>query len=217
MLLSIAEEIMLLLLEDDKGGFVHVPEISMRCILSGAVLMELALMDKIDTDLERLIVVDSEPVDDEILDPILRRLAEDNEQHDTRHWVELCSTDADDIRRRALNRLCQAGILEKKDDRFLWMFKTRRYPLIDGKIEREVKHRIMSILFSDEIPEPRDIIIIVLVDACGLFRHLLSEKEHKRTRERISAIRKMDLIGQAVTNSVREIEASLALALHPPF
>ncbi len=216
-MLSIAEEIMLLLLEDDKGGFVHVPEISMRCILSGAVLMELALMDKIDTDLERLIVVDPEPVDDEILDPILHRLAEGHEQHGTRHWVELCSSDADNIRRRALNRLCQAGILEKKDDRFLWMFKTRRYPLIDGKIEREVKHRIMSILFSDEIPEPRDIIIIILVDACGLFRHLLSEKEHKRMRERISAIKKMDLIGQAVTNSVREIEASLALALHPPF
>ncbi len=216
-MLSIAEEIMLLLLEDDEGGFVHCPELSIRCVLSGAVLMELALKDKIDTDLEKLIVVDSEPLGDKLLDPTLELLASSEETRDARYWVEFCARNADSIRRRALDRLCESGILEKKDDRFLWVFKTRRYPIRDGKVDREVKHRIMSILFTDEIPGPRDIIIVGLVDACGLFRHLLSEREHKGTRERIAMIRKMDLIGQAVTNSVREIEASLALALHPPF
>lgn len=216
-MLSIAEEIMLLLLEDDEGRFVHVPELSVRCVLSGAVLMELALKDRIDTDLEKLIVVNTVPLNDELLDPTLAKLAASEDDRDARYWVEFFARDADNIRRHALNRLCETGVLERKDDRFLWVFKTRRYPIRDGKFDREVKHRIMSILFTDEIPEPRDIIIVGLVDACGLFRHLLSEREHKRVRERIALIRQMDLIGQAVTNSVREIEASLALALHPPF
>ncbi len=216
-MLSIAEEIMLLLLEDEEGRFIHVPELSVRCVLSGAVLMELALKNKVDTDLEKLFVINSEPLGDKLLDPTLAKLAATEETKDARYWVEHCATDADQIRTQALTSLCEAGVLEKKDDRFLWVFKTRRYPIRDGKVDREVKHRIMSILFSDEIPEPRDIIIVGLVDACGLFRHLLSEREHKGARERIKMIRRMDLIGQAVTSSVREIEASLALALHPPF
>lgn len=216
-MLRIAEEIMLLLLEDDEGRFIHVPELSIRCVLSGAVLTELALLNKIDTDLEKLIVINTEPLNDKLLDPTLAKLAATDDFHDARYWVNSCANDADRIRQEALKRLCEVGVLEKQDDRFLWMFKTRRYPIRDGKVDREVKHRIMSILFTEEIPDPRDIIIIGLVDACGLFRHLLSEREHKNARERIAMIRKMDLIGQAVTNSVREIEASLALALHPPF
>ena len=57
----------------------------------------------------------------------------------------------------------------------MWMFRSRRYPMIDGEAEREVKLRIMEVLFSDEIPDPRDIMIICLVDACGIFKELLSQ------------------------------------------
>ena len=131
--------------------------------------------------------------------------------------MEFIAREADAIRTASLDRLIEKGILRREDDRFLWVFRSRRYPMIDGKLEREAKLRIVGILFSDEIPGPRDIVMISLVDACGLFKHILSEREHKRARDRIRQVRKMDLIGQAVTNAVREIEASLALAMHPPF
>lgn len=216
-MLSFAEEIMLLLLEDENGRFVHVPELSMRCVLSGAVLMDLALMNKIDTDTEKLVVVDPSPTGDELLDPTLKRIVDSGEVRNARYWVDLNAGEADMMRRIALDRLCGKGILKKEDDRFLWVFRSRRYPLVDGTAEREVKLRILDLLFSDAIPDPRDIVIISLVDACGIFKQLLSEREHRRSRDRIRQIRRMDLIGQAVTNSVREIESSLALALHPPF
>jgi len=211
--LTFAEEIMLLLLEDKSGRFIYVPEHSVNCVLSGAVLMDLALSGKIDTDLKKLTVIDPSATGNELLDPTLQRLSEANEQHDARYWVEYCQRDAMAIRQRALDRLCRAGILRREDNRFLWVFSSRRYPTCDGKAEREVKLRIMSILFSDEIPDPRDIAIIGLVDTCGIFRHLLSQREHKGVSERITQIRKMDLIGQAVTAAVREIELQLAQAM----
>ncbi|MCY3877746.1 MAG: GPP34 family phosphoprotein [Rhodobacteraceae bacterium] len=216
-MLSISEEIMLLLLEDENGKFVHVPELSLRCVLSGAVLMELALKNKIDTDLESLLVIDPKPLDDDILDPTLKQIVDSEESRDARYWVEFCAREADEVRRRSLQRLCENDILERQDDRFLWVFKARRYPIKDGKVDREVRARIDSILFSDEIPDPRDIVIIGLVDACGILKDILTAGKYKQAGERIAQIRKMDLIGRAVTNSVREIEASLALALHPPF
>ena len=216
-MLSIAEEIMLLLLEDEEGRFIHVPELSMRCVLSGAVLLDLALKNKIDTDLEMLTVIDSEPLGDDLLDPVLKELSEDEQTADARYWVDKIARNADSIKERALQRLCEKGVIEAKDDRFLWMFKTRRYPVKDGDVDREVRHRVISILYTDDIPSPEDVVLVLLVDACGLFKHLLSEGEHKRFRGRIRQIREMDLLGQAVTKSVRHIEASLALALHPPF
>ena len=212
-MLTFAEEIMLLLLEDESGRFIYVPEHSVNCVLSGAVLMDLALMGKIDTDLKKLMVIDPSETGDDLLDPTLQRLVESEEQHDARYWVEHCQRDSAAIRQRALDRLCEAGILVREENRFLWVFSSRRYPTRDGKAEREVKLRIMSILFSDEIPDPRDIAIIGLVDTCGIFRHLLSQREYQRARDRIVQIRNMDLIGQAVTAAVREIELQLAQAM----
>ncbi len=216
-MLTFPEEIMLMILEDEDGKILHVPELSMRCVLSGAVLMELALQNKIDTDLKRLVVVDPTPTGDEMLDPTLAMIVQSEGDYNAKFWVEKCALNADEIKKLALNRLVSKKILEKVDDKFLWVFSTRRYPLIDGKAEQEVKIRIMDLLFSDKLPDPRDIVIISLVEASGIFKHILSESEHKRSLNRIKQIRNMDLLGRAVTNSVRDIEASLALALHPPF
>ena len=53
-MLRFAEEITLLLLNDDNGSFVHVPEWALKYALAGGVLMDLALEDRIDTDLEKV-------------------------------------------------------------------------------------------------------------------------------------------------------------------
>ncbi len=215
-MLRFAEEIMLLLLDDDGGEFVRVPEWSLQCALAGAVLMDLALENRIDTDLEQLVLVDSSPVGDDLLDPTLASIAQATEPHDSRYWIQHTAQDADRIRDQVLERLVERGILQRRDERFLWVFQSRRYPVVDGKADREVKLRIMGVLFSDEIPDPRDIVIVCLAEACGLFRELLSRRELEHANARIEQVRKLDLIGQAVAQAVWDIEVSLALAMHPP-
>ena len=95
------------------------------------------------------------------------------------------------------------------------MFQTRRYPIVVDRTVREVKLRIMGVLFGDDIPDARDIVIISLSDVCGIFGSLLSNRELKGMAPRIEQIRKMDLIGREVAKAVRDIEASLAFAMAP--
>ena len=211
-MLRFAEEVVLLLLRDDDGKFVHVPSWLLDRILAGAVLMDLAMEYRIDTDPERLVLLDDTPVGDSLLDPTLARIVEDREgvERDARYWVEQEATHAEEIREEALNRLVEVGILEREDDRFLWVFKSRRYPVIDGKAEREVKLRIMGVLFSDEIPDPRDVVIICLADACGLFRELLPRRELEQASVRIEQVRKLDLIGQAMAQTIYDMGVWLA-------
>ena len=109
--------------------------------------------DRIDTDLENLILLDATPLGDDLLDPTLRDISAGGQQ-DIRYWVEQTAQRSADIREGALARLVSHGILEQRDDRHLWVFRSRRYPAVDGTAEREVKLRIMGVLFSDEIPEP---------------------------------------------------------------
>ena len=65
-----------------------------------------------------------------------------------------------------------------------------------------MKLRIMAVLFSDEIPDPRDIVIICLADSCGIFQPVAVRQELSRASERIEQVRKLDLIGQAMAQAI---------------
>ncbi|MDE0492567.1 MAG: GPP34 family phosphoprotein [Acidimicrobiaceae bacterium] len=208
-MLRFVEEILLLLLRDDDGRFVAVPGIALDNAIAGGVLMDLALENRIDTDPERLILIDPTPVGDSLLDPTLAAIA-GGEQRDALYWVGQTARRAGEIRREALERLVERGILEHHEGRFLWVFRSRRYPIIDGRAEREVKLRILGVLLSDEIPDPRDVVIIGLAEACGILRELMPRGDYDHARARIDQVRKLDLIGQATLRAIHDIEMWLA-------
>ena len=210
-MLRFAEEILLLVLNDD-GRFARVPSWSLDYALAGGVLMDLALENRIDTDPNNLILLDSTPVGDSLLDPTLSDIKA-GEEHDARYWLERTVNRAPTIREESLSRLVTQGILERRDTRFLWVFRSIRYPIIQGEAEQEMKLRIMGILFSDDIPDPRDVVIICLAHACRIFEGLLSKRELNKVSGRIEQLRKLDLIGQAMVQAIWDIELSVALSI----
>ena len=208
--LRFAEEIVLLLLHDGRGKFAHVSDWSSRYAFGGSVLMDLALENRIDTDLETLVLLDATPTGDSLLDPMLAEIAAEKEPHGPRYWVERAGGWEEEIRDGAVQRLVERGILEHHENRILWVFHSERHEVVDDKASRQVKLRIMNMLFGDELPEPRDVVTICLADACGIFRELLSASELEQVAERIQQLRRMDLIGQAVSRAIWDIETSLA-------
>ena len=195
---------MLLLIRDD-GKFDSGRKWSLDHALAGSVLMDLALEDRIDTDLESLILIDAAPLGDDLLDPVLAQIAQDEEGRDARHWVQQTASQADRIREKALDRLTERGILEKREERSRWLLRSTRYPVVDSRAAHEVKERIMRVLFSEEIPAPHDVVLIGLADACQVFRHLLPCGELDGIRPRIKQVRDLDLIGRAVFQALHNL------------
>ena len=179
--------------------------------------MQFAEAGRIDTDLTQLIVINRDPLHHTLADSVLDTIAAEEEAKDIRYWIEYLSDQSDEIRQDALNGLISKGVLESQDARFLWVFKSRKYPIIDGRQEREVKLRLMEVLFSDAIPSPRDVILLCLAHATGILNVLLPAHELVRLSDRIEAIRQLDLIGQNVVNAIRDIEVSLAISTAPLF
>ena len=58
--LSLPEELILMLLNEENGYFHQVPGWNLNCAVAGAVLAELSLRDRVDTDAESLFLVDSD-------------------------------------------------------------------------------------------------------------------------------------------------------------
>ena len=68
-----------------------------------------------------------------------------------------------------------------------------------------MKLRILEVLFEEVIPTPRDVVIICLADACGLFTELLPGEKYRQALPRIELVRKMDLIGREVMAAISDI------------
>src|SRR5579862_1404356 len=75
-MLGFVEEMVLLQLDETQGGFAELPQAAADIVLAGAAMMELALQNRVDADLERLFVVDGGPTGDAMLDDALALLGE---------------------------------------------------------------------------------------------------------------------------------------------
>ena len=206
----------MLLLLDDEGGQIAMPgPVRLDHALAGAVLMDLALRNRIDTDAEHLVVLDATPVGEPLLDRVLAEVAGSDEPTDAKGWLSRIADEAPEIREAALAELIKKGVLKEQNKRILWVFGSRRYPAVDGRAEREVKLRVMGVLFSDEIPDPRDVAIISLISATGLLNELVSKHDLPRAMERVQQIRKMDLIGREMVSAIQDIERVVLTAMPP--
>ena len=208
--LTFAEEFLLLAL-DDRGRFVEIPPMALEYGLAGALLMELSLGNHIDSDLKKLYIVNPSPTGDALLDDTLRQLH--GEEQTIKYWVKELPNRLPELRERVVNRLVSHGILKKEEHKVLWVFSSRRYPCIDNHEEEEVLRRIRRTVLEDDIPDPRDIVLISLVFACDLVEEIFAERERAKAYDRIAEISKMDLIGQAVNTAVQELNRLVASAV----
>ena len=85
MMLLSTEELLLFLLDEPNGTFLPITERTEDLVLAGAVLMDLQLANRIDTDLDELTLSDPTPVNDDVLDPTLAAVAASETTHGALH------------------------------------------------------------------------------------------------------------------------------------
>lgn len=198
----------MLLMDRQRGSTIDADDRNLRYAFAGAVLMDLAKKFRVDTDLERLTVVDPAPLDDDILDPLLLTISESNKRADTVYWIKRFSAPeiVNPIIRRAAERLVSRGIFNRDPGGTLFLDNlvnlTRRYPGMGLPEGQDVVLRVMNILFSEDIPSPDETMLIALMDACGIFEQFLTQSELEERRHRIAIIRDLDLFGQAVRKAI---------------
>lgn len=216
--LTMPEELILLMLDDRSGRLNEMAGPASGYAIAGAILAELAMRNRIDTDTQRLFVTDATPTGDSLLDPVLARIAadpgpapgEEDMPHGSRWWIETLGREADSFRDQIFARLVQRGILREEMGRFLWIFPERRYPVISDKEEREVKARLTGVIFNDDIPEPRDSLLIGLCRAAGLLPLILAEDALESAEPRIEQVTNLEELNRSLGNAVRDIFVEMA-------
>ena len=209
--LSLPEELILMLLNEETGYFHQVHGWELNCAMVGAVLAELSLLERIDTDMESLLLVDRTATGDPILDSILKEIASEPGQHNAQYWIERLAVHAESIIDSTLDRLVDLKILKHHDGEFWTLTSIQVHSDVYGSsledtADQFIKTRISKFIYASVIPDPRDMIIICLINTCDVLRFIFDLDEE--AEERIKFICKMDLIGRSIAAAVEHNIAS---------
>lgn len=212
-MLTLTEDLVLLALDDHSGRILPVDDIGYRHALAGAVLLDLALLGRLETLGDKLRVLSDIDTGDPLLEGWRKTITAETDPLETRVWIARLALAADQIETAALTQLVGRGILERQETHFLWVFETRRYPVLDGAEEKEVKRRICDVLLSDEDPSQADAILVGLVDDARLLPHILSDAETRESARRVAQVRDMDVIGKEVASVIDHLRLEMLQVL----
>ncbi len=179
----------------------------MNCAIIGAVLAELSLRSRIDTDRQSLKVLDPTETGNPVLAPILEKIANEPVEHDVQYWIERLVFGTTSLVDLILDRLVELKILDFHDGDFWTLGRTAWQTEVfadshEGTAVEFVKMRVSRAIFDNEIPAPRDVIIIGLLNTCDVLRFIF--QLDGESEERIRPICRMNLIGRSVSDAVTQ-------------
>ncbi|HNW91424.1 MAG TPA: GPP34 family phosphoprotein [bacterium] len=212
-MLTIAEEVYLLFLDDQHGAIIDTPVPVIAQVLAGALLMELTLGDYVEAEIDTLRLAGGQDAGEPLLDEALRELRRTPDPQPIAACLQELARPQRALPERVLARLLERGILRREERRLFWVLAVRQYPLVDDREVREVKTRLRALIMSDDLPDPRDVVLISLASSARLFDTMFTPAERIRLQSRIDLLARFDLVGQVVARSVRSIEQTMTQLL----
>lgn len=207
--LNIPEEIVLLSINENSGEIEQGK--LFQAVLASAFLADLAVHQRIDTDDKTLIKLSNHPTDDILLDEVLHQVFSIHETNEPAYWVSQIALRGDELLENIIAGLITKQFIRVENQKVLWMFSSRKYPIIGDQQVEEVKSRIRALIMSKEIPDIKDLVIVSLCYYGNMLELLFSPEEIKKHQDRLEQVAKMDLIGQSLAVVIKDLSLASRL------
>jgi hypothetical protein len=181
--------------------------------LGGAVLLELALAERLDIRNGKVVVRMAAPTGDALADAPLARIAADGKERKPGHWVQQF---AKGTRARVLDDLVMRGMLRRDRGKVLWVFLRTTYPAaygIEPVAETEARGRMRNAVAASGAVEPRTAALCALVAATGLDRKVFADMDRKQVKARLKEICEGAWAAVAVKKTIAEVQAAVTTAV----
>ncbi len=211
----IAEDLLLLLLEDDSGKLTNATYLDVG--IGGALLVELALGGTVEVVTGTGLwarskvhpVVGPSPGDPMLVEAMA--LVSEKE----RTAQDLVGRLGKHRRDALLERLEGKGILQRQEDRVMGLFPRKRWPTVDSSHEADVRRQLGDSLVRGSRPEERTAALVALLSALGL-AHKVVDREGLpagEVRKRAKAVADGDWAAKAVKDAVAAAQAAVTAVM----
>jgi hypothetical protein len=210
--LNLIDKLLLLALDDDKGTFVSNSMVFDYC-LAGALLYELTIHERIRVQDDKVILTNPRKLHNEVLDLGISVLEKSTKERKVSYWIDKLAHQEKKLRELVLTKLTQQGILEEKEDKILWVFTQKKYPMINGLPEEGLRKRLHGIVTQNLKASTDEIMIISLVDASSLNKEVYGKELAKQHAKTIKKLIKEYPFADATGKLIKEIHDSIVASV----
>lgn len=206
----LAEELILLALDDVSGKFSTSATSYGNYAIAGALLMDLYLLGKLNIDGKKIEVIDTEVELDDLLHEVIVELKNAKRPKSLSDWVNSIASYGNYIIKFLIKRLTNQGILGKEEKTVLKIFHTITRPIKQPELKNRLILQIQDILLNNQEPDAHMIELLSLIKIANLIPSLFAKPYRKEATNRIKRIIKSERIGKVVQDLITAIESSAA-------
>jgi hypothetical protein len=207
--LTLAEEILLLGLDDEKGSSrIMVPHHS----LAAAVLTDLAEAGAVALEGGKVVPVATAPPAHPVLARALAAVADDPEHRDPRSGVPRLARALEPVLATVAAPLVERGVLGEERRTFLGLPAGTRYPERDPRPERALRERLHRVLVEGAEPSGHDALLVGLLRTLNLVDASVAKEHRRAARARAKEVADRGVAGGAVQQAV---QVQMMLAIMP--
>jgi hypothetical protein len=205
--LILAEELLLLFLDDEKGS--DQASWGGDPGLAGALLLDLTRRRAIEEREGKLVAVPGAAPDHPLLAAAHDAIAGDPKRRDAKGWVGRLPKALKPLEERTAARLVDTGVLLEERRKVLGMFKTTRYPQADGGPEAALRERLRAVLVTERQPTEQDAMLIALLIPYDQIKKLVPKDRRKDAARRAKEVAAGGAAAKAVDDTITGIQAAV--------
>lgn len=209
---TIAEALILLGTDDDKGTAVTSASSSLNYALVGSILSELTMMKRLELQDDKVVVIDDTLTDVSYFNTVLIEIKDDHKGRTVEHWINHFSGNTKAINDPIYLSLVDKGILKEEEKTYFFVFNTNVYPTIDERPEQEIRKHVNDVVFNDTRTDERIAMLLSLIKTCDLVEEVFGKENKKAADKRLEEIIENSDYGKAVSKSIADMEAAILIA-----
>ncbi len=206
--LNLIDQLTLLALDDKKGKFIS-GDIAFTYATAGALILELALEERVDLSDNHVRIINKELTGDSIIDTHFKTMIQSNKERKVKDWVERIGKNANQIKKETIARLVENKILLEKEEHFLWVFSYNQYPTQNPKPENQLRQRLYNIIVNNHHPELKEIMLLNLIESCSLGKEVFGKENVKVFKQKIKNRNMYESLAGSVNKSIKEINDAI--------
>ncbi|MFI8388615.1 GPP34 family phosphoprotein [Streptomyces sp. NPDC085540] len=207
MRITLAEEIMLLSLDDESGAARQRQ--SAGWAVAGALLLELVLAERVSVSGKYLELRSTESTGEELLDGRIRLMEAWLRNRGKRRASDWLTKDQPKAVGAALERLSERGLVVTQVHKVFGVFPQRRYPEADGTVERALRERLHAVVIGGAEPDERTAGLIALIHSAKLHRLAFPGREPDEVSARTAQIAEGQWAAESVRAAIRDMQAAM--------
>jgi hypothetical protein len=207
--LSIAEKFLLIAHHPERGRFI-IPSTYLQYGLAGAILLDLTISDRIETDGTKLSLKRTRPTTDPLLQEVAALMSQSRMPRKAEYWIRKLGARYNKYLLQLLKGLAGKRLLRIEEKKFLGLIPYRKSYLLESYTRSNLIRQLRSEIMAYRGVPGENLPLAVMVAACRMQRIVTTDRDElKQVRSQLKRMTREHPVSDAVAQTVSQVQAAV--------